>query len=114
MASRLRGFIVGDPFPVTRSHHQEFAGDPPVSCHAGVTHQQSSISRVVTKPVEANPRFSVRGGAIRGVAVQERGGVSSPDHQGGAGLDIDSTCSGRGRVTHDPVPIRPVAIPNFN
>ncbi|GMY10845.1 hypothetical protein FCV25MIE_06084 [Fagus crenata] len=44
-------------------------------CHVGVTHQQSSISRATNKPVEANPRFSGQGGAIRGVAVRERGGV---------------------------------------
>jgi hypothetical protein len=35
-----------------------------------------------------------------------------PDHRGEAGSGIDSTYAGRGRVTHDPVPIRPVAIPN--
>ena len=48
---------------------------------------------------------------FRGGAVRERGGVSCPDHRGGAGLGIDRNCSGRGRVTHDPVLIRPVAIP---
>ena len=74
---------------------------------------QTKTNAAATKPVEANPRFSGRGGAIRGVAVRERGGVSRPDHRGGARSDIDSTCSGRGRVTHDPVPIRPVAIPNL-
>ena len=47
-----------------------------------------------------------------GGAVRERGGVSCPDHRGGAGSGISSTCAGRVRVIHDPVPIRPVAIPN--
>ena len=47
-------------------------------------------------------------------AVRERGGKSCPDHRGGAGSGIDSTCAGRGRVNHDLVPIRPVAIPRPN
>uniref|UniRef100_A0A2N9H5Y7 Uncharacterized protein n=1 Tax=Fagus sylvatica TaxID=28930 RepID=A0A2N9H5Y7_FAGSY len=41
-----------------------------------------------------------------------RGGISCPDHRGGAGSGIGSTCAGRVRVTHYPVPIRPVAIPS--
>ena len=77
-------------------------------CHVGVAHQQSSISRVATKPVKANPRFSGRG-----MAVRERGGANCPDHRGGAGSDINNTYSGRGQVTHDPVLIRPVAIPKL-
>uniref|UniRef100_A0A2N9J552 Copper transporter n=2 Tax=Fagus sylvatica TaxID=28930 RepID=A0A2N9J552_FAGSY len=51
-------------------------------------------------------------GAMRGGAVRERGGISCPDHRGGAGSGIGSTCAGRVRVTHDPVPIRPVPIPS--
>uniref|UniRef100_A0A2N9GZ47 DDE Tnp4 domain-containing protein n=1 Tax=Fagus sylvatica TaxID=28930 RepID=A0A2N9GZ47_FAGSY len=53
-------------------------------------------------------------GVGRGGAVRERGGISCPDHRGGAGSGISSTCAGRVRVTHDPVPIRPVAIPNYD
>ena len=55
-----------------------------------------------------------RGWAMRGGAVRERGGISCPDHRGGAGSGIGSTCVGRVRVTHDPVPIRPVAIPSIS
>jgi hypothetical protein len=42
-------------------------------------------------PSGSHGRFSGRGGAIRGGAVRERGGVSCPDHRGGAGSGIDST-----------------------
>ncbi len=50
-------------------------------------------------------------GAMRGGAVWERGGISCLDHRGWAGSGIGSTCVGWVRVTHDSVPIRPVAIP---
>ena len=48
---------------------------------------------------------------MRGGVVREQGGISCPDHWGGAGAGIDGTCAGRVWVTHEPVPIRPVAIP---
>ncbi len=48
----------------------------------------------------------------RGGAVREPGGISCPDHRGGAGSGIDGTCAGQVRVNHDPVPIRLVAIPS--
>ena len=57
--------------------------------------------------------FSGRGETMRGGAVRERGGISCPDHRGGVGSGIDGTCAGRVRVTHDPVPIRPVVIPGL-
>ena len=50
---------------------------------------------------------------MRGGAVRERGGINCPDHRGGAGSGIGSTCAGRVRVTHYSVPIRPVAIPSL-
>ena len=57
--------------------------------------------------------FSGRGEKMRGGAVREWGGISCPNHRGGAGSGINGTCAGRVRVSHDPVPIRPVAIPNL-
>uniref|UniRef100_A0A2N9FSG4 Secreted protein n=1 Tax=Fagus sylvatica TaxID=28930 RepID=A0A2N9FSG4_FAGSY len=52
----------------------------PAPCHVGVTHQQSSISRAATKPLEANPRFSGLGVAVRerGQIVIVRGGSGHP------------------------------------
>ena len=47
-------------------------------------------------------------------ARRERGRISCPDRRGRAGSGIGSTCAGRVRVTHDPVSIRPVAIPRYN
>jgi hypothetical protein len=55
--------------------------------------------------------FQVGLGRVNALKPDFRGGVSCPDHRGGVGSGIDRNCSGRGRVTHDPVPIRPVAIP---
>jgi hypothetical protein len=108
--------------PVTRSHHQEFAGDPSfrvthtaasAPCHAGVTHQQSSISRAATKLVEANPRFSGRGGAIRGVAVRERGSVSCLDHRGGAGRGRILTVLVRGGIGSPIIRSRSAPLPSL-
>ncbi len=72
--------------------------NPPGILDLACSHQESSI-------------FGAGRGNTGGVAVRERGNVSRPDHRGGAGSDIESSCSGRDRVTHYPVPIRPVAIP---
>ena len=58
--------------------------------------------------------FSGRGGTMRGRAVREQGWISCLDHLGRAGSSIDGTCAGRVRVFHDPVPIRPVTIPNMH
>jgi hypothetical protein len=56
-------------------------------------------------------------GAGQGNAGQGGSGVGRDKlprpHRGGAGSGISSTCAGRVRVTHDPVPIRPVAIPKY-
>ncbi len=51
------------------------------------------------------------GGQWGGGQGRERGRISCLDHRGGAGSGIITTCAGRVRVTHDPLPTRPVAIP---
>ena len=55
--------------------------------------------------------LTTRGGAGRDGAL--RGGAGCPDKQGGAVSRLPTTSSGRGWGTHDPVPIRPVAIPTL-
>uniref|UniRef100_A0A2N9J137 Uncharacterized protein n=1 Tax=Fagus sylvatica TaxID=28930 RepID=A0A2N9J137_FAGSY len=86
---------------------------PHTSCR---THSTAPTPQPSLHSVLDCPKFLcsvLLSGAGRGYAVRERGGVSCPDHRGGAGSGIDSTSAVRGRVTHDLVPIRPVAIPIY-
>jgi hypothetical protein len=54
-------------------------------------------------------RFFCKFGARRGGSGTGRGRLPRPPRLGGVGSHVYS--SRRGRVTHDPVPIRPVTIP---